>query len=98
MVDPFVNVGNLLVDYIDFGGSYITKEHPWGKLDMEANATYVYNYAVKTLVCTFPPGSPKAGQPQFQVYTSDDQYRTGANINADPIGRFFYIWREEILG
>jgi iron complex outermembrane receptor protein len=81
VVNPFVNVGTLLADYIDFGGSYVTKEYPWGKLDLEANATYVYNYAVKTLVGTFPPGSPKAGQPRFQVYTSDDQYRTGVNVN-----------------
>jgi iron complex outermembrane recepter protein len=81
VVNPFVNVGTLLADFIDFGGSYVTKEYPWGKLDMEANATYVYNYAVKTLVGTFPAGSPKAGQPRFQVYTADDQYRTGANVN-----------------
>jgi iron complex outermembrane recepter protein len=73
VVNPFVNVGGLLADYIDFGGSYVTKEYPWGKLDLEANATYVYNFAVKTLVGT------KNGQPQFQVYTSDDQYRTGIN-------------------
>jgi iron complex outermembrane receptor protein len=81
VVNPFVNVGTLLADYIDFGGSYVTKEYPWGKLDMEANATYVYNYAVKTLVGTFPPGGPNAGKPRFQVYTADDQYRTGVNVN-----------------
>jgi iron complex outermembrane receptor protein len=81
VINPFVNVGTLLADYIDFGGSYITKEYPWGKLDLEANATYVYNYAVKTLVGTFPAGSPKAGQPRFQVYTADDQYRGGVNVN-----------------
>jgi iron complex outermembrane recepter protein len=74
VVNPFVNVGTLLADFIDFGGSYVTKEYPWGKLDLEANATYVYNFAVKTLVGSFPPGSPKAGQPRFQVYTADDQY------------------------
>jgi outer membrane receptor protein involved in Fe transport len=81
VINPFVNVGTLLADYIDFGATYVTKEYPWGKLDMEANATYVYNYAVKTLVGTFPAGSPKAGQPRFQVYTADDQYRTGVNVN-----------------
>jgi iron complex outermembrane recepter protein len=74
VVNPFVNVGGLLADFIDFGGSYVTKEYPWGKLDLEANATYVYNFAVKTLVGTSP-----SGKPQFQVYTSDDQYRTGVN-------------------
>jgi iron complex outermembrane receptor protein len=77
VVNPFVNVGGLLADYIDFGGSYITKEYPWGKLDLEANASYIYNFALKTLVGTFPAGSPKAGQPRFQVYTADDQYSRG---------------------
>jgi iron complex outermembrane recepter protein len=77
VINPFVNVGGLLADYIDFGGSYVTKEYPWGKLDLEANASYIYNYALKTLVGTFPPGSPKAGQPRFQVYTADDQYSRG---------------------
>jgi iron complex outermembrane recepter protein len=77
VVNPFVNVGGLLADYIDFGGSYVTKEYPWGKLDLEANASYIYNFALKTLVGTFPPGSPKAGQPRFQVYTADDQYSRG---------------------
>jgi iron complex outermembrane recepter protein len=81
VVNPFVNVGTLLADYIDFGGSYITKEYPWGKLDLEANATYVYNFALKTLVGTFPPGSPKAGQPRFQVYTADDTYNDGGRLD-----------------
>src|SRR5260221_1473588 len=95
VINPFVNVGTLLADFIDFGGSYVTKEYCWGKLDMEANATYVYNYAVKTLVGTFPAGSPKAGQPRFQDYTSDDQYRTAANVNGSGpdfrlLGSIFY--------
>jgi iron complex outermembrane recepter protein len=77
VTNPFVNVGGLLADYIDFGGSYVTKEYPWGKLDLELNASYIYNFALKTLVGTFPPGSPKAGQPRFQVYTADDQYSRG---------------------
>jgi iron complex outermembrane recepter protein len=77
VVNPFVNVGSLLADYIDFGGSYVTKEYSWGKLDLELNASYIYNFALKTLVGTFPPGSPKAGQPRFQVYTADDQYSRG---------------------
>jgi outer membrane receptor protein involved in Fe transport len=68
---PFVNVGSLLADYIDFGGSYVTKEYPWGKLDLEFNASYIYNFAIKTLVGT------TNGQPRFQVYTADDQYSRG---------------------
>jgi outer membrane receptor protein involved in Fe transport len=81
---PFLNVGSTLADYIDFGGTYVTKEYCWGKLDLEFNATYNYNYAAKTLVGLFPAGSPKAGQPRFQVYTADDQYTTGARQSGGP--------------
>jgi iron complex outermembrane recepter protein len=76
--NPYVNVGSLLADYIDFGATYVTKEYPWGKLDLEANATYNYNYAVKTLV------GVTNGKPRFQVYTADDQYTTGARQSGGP--------------
>jgi iron complex outermembrane recepter protein len=68
---PFVNVGGLLADFIDFGATYVTKEYPWGKLDLEANASYTYNFAIKTLV------GVTNGHPRFQVYTADDQYSRG---------------------
>jgi outer membrane receptor protein involved in Fe transport len=91
---PFLNVGSTLADYIDFGATYTTKEYCWGKLDLEGNATYNYNYAAKTLVGLFPPGSPNAGQPRFQVYTADDQYTTGARQSGGPdfkfVGSAFY--------
>jgi iron complex outermembrane recepter protein len=79
VTNPFLNVGGTLADYIDFGGTYVTKEYNWGKLDLEANATYNYNYAAKTLV-----GVTKQGKPQFQVYTADDQYTTGARQSGGP--------------
>ncbi|MBV8482556.1 MAG: TonB-dependent receptor [Verrucomicrobia bacterium] len=47
--DPFVNLGAVLVDGIDFGGSYVTKEYNWGKLNIEVDASYIYNYAVQTI-------------------------------------------------
>jgi len=78
VINPYVNVGSLLADYIDFGATYVTKEYPWGKLDLEANATYNYNYAVKTLV------GVTNGKPRFQVYTADDQYTTGARQSGGP--------------
>src|SRR5260370_10433779 len=31
VINPFVNVGTLLADFIDFGGSYVTKEYCWGR-------------------------------------------------------------------
>jgi len=40
----YLNVGNTLTDGFDFGASYVTKEYDWGKLDFEANATYIYKF------------------------------------------------------
>lgn len=39
--DPFVNLGAVLIDGIDFGASYVTKEYNWGKLNIEVNASYM---------------------------------------------------------
>ena len=47
--DPFVNLGAVLVDGIDFGASYTSKEYSWGKITAEANATYIWNYAVQNI-------------------------------------------------
>ena len=43
------NLGTLLVDGIEFGASYVTKEYSWGKLELDANASYIYNYSLKQL-------------------------------------------------
>jgi hypothetical protein len=67
ITNPFVNVGTLNTRGFDFGGSYITKEYDWGKLDFELNATYVYGYSEKI---PFPAVN---GKPTFQVITMDDQ-------------------------
>jgi iron complex outermembrane receptor protein len=45
----FTNLGTLLVDGIEFGASYVTKEFSWGKLEFDANAAYMYNYSLKQL-------------------------------------------------
>ena len=47
--DPFVNLGEVLVDGISFGASYSTKEYGWGKIDLETDWTYLYNYAVQPI-------------------------------------------------
>jgi iron complex outermembrane recepter protein len=44
IIANYLNVGNTLTDGFDFGASYVTKEFDWGKLDFEANATYIYKY------------------------------------------------------
>ncbi len=66
--NPFINIGTLNTRGIDFGGTYVTPEYPWGKLDLEVNCTYVYGYSTKT---PFPPLAN--GTPVFQVLTNDDQ-------------------------
>jgi iron complex outermembrane receptor protein len=65
--NPFVNISTVNTRGFDFGGSYITKEYDWGKLDFELNATYVYGYSEKI------PYPPVNGRPAFQVITMDDQ-------------------------
>ena len=47
--DPFVNLGEVLVDGFSFGGSYQTKEYDWGKIDLEVDCTYIYNHAVQNI-------------------------------------------------
>jgi iron complex outermembrane recepter protein len=47
--DPFVNLGAVLIDGIDFGASYVSKEYSWGKVNIEADASYMYNYAVQNI-------------------------------------------------
>jgi iron complex outermembrane recepter protein len=47
--DPFVNLGETLVDGISFGASYNTKEYAWGRLELETDWTYLYNYAVQPI-------------------------------------------------
>jgi len=45
----YTNLGTLLVDGLEFGASYTTKEFGWGKLEFDANAAYIYNYSLKQL-------------------------------------------------
>jgi outer membrane receptor protein involved in Fe transport len=78
--NPFINIGNLNTRGIDFGGTYITQEYPWGKLDLELNATYVYGFSQKI---PYPPFAN--GTPRFQVVTGDDQgVDTGGAIGGGP--------------
>jgi hypothetical protein len=65
--NPLINIGTLSTRGVDFGGTYVTQEYPWGKLDLELNATYVYGYTTMT------PYPPLNGKPVFQVLTNDDQ-------------------------
>jgi iron complex outermembrane receptor protein len=65
----FQNLGTRTVGGIDFGGSYITKEYPWGKLDFEANAAYIYNFNIDQFLGANPNGKPK-----FSIWDQEDSY------------------------
>ncbi len=51
--DPYLNLASVRVDSIDFGGSYVTKEFGWGKLNAEVDATWYYH-----LMQQNQPGTP----------------------------------------
>jgi iron complex outermembrane receptor protein len=40
--DPYLNLASVRVDSIDFGGSYVTKEFGWGKLNAAVDAAWNY--------------------------------------------------------
>jgi iron complex outermembrane receptor protein len=58
----YTNVADDLTEGIEFGGSYVSKEYSWGKLDLELNGAYIYNFAEKTLL-----GNPDGATASFYV-------------------------------
>jgi iron complex outermembrane recepter protein len=69
IVNPYGNLGNSQDAGIDFGIAYSSKEYSWGKIDIEANATYHYMSSIKQVY-----GSDTNGKKIFQVLTGDDQF------------------------
>ncbi|MBV9674063.1 MAG: TonB-dependent receptor, partial [Verrucomicrobia bacterium] len=45
----YQNLGADLTEGIEFGASYVSKEYNWGKLDLECNAAYIYNFAANRI-------------------------------------------------
>jgi iron complex outermembrane receptor protein len=45
----YQNLGTLRTDGIEFGVSYDTKEFDWGKLSLDVNFAYIYNYTLTQL-------------------------------------------------
>jgi iron complex outermembrane receptor protein len=66
---PFQNLGTRRVNGVDFGISYVTKEYSWGKLDLEANAAYIYNFKLNQDLGAKPNGSAK-----FILLDQEDSY------------------------
>jgi hypothetical protein len=66
---PFQNLGTRTVDGIDFGFSYVTKEQSWGKIDLEANAAFIYNYKINQFL-----GPGANGKPKFNIWDQEDAF------------------------
>ncbi len=74
----FTNLGTLLTDGIQFGASYVTPEFNWGKLELDANGAYVYNYSLKQLEVE------KSGFAHFLVTDLTDTTGIGNNTGPGP--------------
>jgi iron complex outermembrane receptor protein len=91
----FQNLGVLTTDGIDFGCSYVTKEYNWGKFELDANGSYVYNYSLLQ-VEGLPVGSGNFNNPhatrdgaQFIVTRLNDTAgRTGPDLKI--VASIFY--------
>jgi iron complex outermembrane recepter protein len=96
VLTPFQNLGSERVDAIDFGGSYVTKEYSWGKLDLEANASYLYHVSEQdqpggqVLNVTDSLGGSIYTGPDFRLVASAfysktvfgvDTFQTGLTLN-----------------
>jgi len=96
VLTPFQNLGSERVDAIDFGGSYVTKEFNWGKLDLELNASYLYHVSEQdqpggqVLNVTDSLGGSIYTGPDFRLVASAfysktvfgvDTFQTGLTLN-----------------
>ncbi|HET9376037.1 MAG TPA: TonB-dependent receptor [Chthoniobacterales bacterium] len=96
VLTPFQNLGAERVDAIDFGGSYVTKEYFWGKLDLEVNASWLYHVSEQdqpggqVFNVTDSLGGSIFTGPDFRMVTSAfysktvfgcDTFRTGLTLN-----------------
>jgi iron complex outermembrane receptor protein len=89
--DPFLNLASVRVDFVDFGGSYVTKEFGWGKLNAQVDATWYYHIMQQN-----QPGAPLVNMtdsftlPDFKMTASlfysktlfgTDTFSTGLTFN-----------------
>jgi iron complex outermembrane recepter protein len=89
--DPFLNLASVRVDFVDFGGSYVTKEFGWGKLNAQVDATWYYHIMQQN-----EPGQPLVNMtdsftlPDFKMTASlfysktlfgTDSFSTGLTFN-----------------
>jgi iron complex outermembrane recepter protein len=70
VADPLENLGAVRVDAFDFGGSYVTKEFDWGKLNLALDATYFYHVSQQNV-------------PHGQVLNVTDSLASNFPVNPD---------------
>lgn len=78
----FQNLGQSRSDGFDFGFNYVTKEYPWGKLDLEFNATY-YQYLSLNAVTKRP-------DPNLPAFEVQDQTDSLGSPDFKSVGSVFY--------
>jgi iron complex outermembrane recepter protein len=57
IVGTYLNLGNQRNDGIEFGFNYTSKEYSWGKLELEFDASYIYNVSLRTVQGLNPNGT-----------------------------------------
>jgi iron complex outermembrane receptor protein len=83
--NTYLNLGNQRSDGLEFGGSYITKEYPWGKIDFETNANYFYYVSAKRIT-----GLTSTGGLQFTVENLTDTFGAPAGPDFRLLTSLFY--------
>ena len=88
---PFENLGAIRVDSVSFGGTYVTKEYPWGKLNAELDATYFYHVSQQNVpggqvlnitdTITFPDLKLVANLFYTKTLFGADSFQTGLTLN-----------------
>jgi iron complex outermembrane recepter protein len=89
--NPFENLGAIRVDSVSFGGSYVTKEYPWGKLNAELDATYFYHVSQQNVpngqvldftdTITIPDLKLVASLFYTKTLFATDSFQTGLTLN-----------------
>jgi iron complex outermembrane recepter protein len=89
LTTPLTNLNRTLTAGVDIGFSYNTKEYSWGKLDIEANGTYVYMFAQRQLVSKgTDPVTGLRRKPALQVLQNDDNFATAPDFKG--VASIFY--------
>ena len=71
VTNTYLNLGNNRTEGFDFGFTYNTKEYNWGKLEIQADAVYLYYQSAKEIT-----GLTASGSFAFQVENTTDEFQS----------------------